>query len=143
MSALLTGNLFDAFLLQQATLETAQAFQIDGRLHRSFYDDTDMPAHNYEHTPWADMRPVILSLIRGKHTPLSFRFVLQYMPDAASELAPDTDLVLIISFRTAEGVTLTTGTSPHTFTMDKSGEQNWDQYLQEFLNKNNIAAEEL
>ena len=39
MAQLLKGNLFDSFLLEEATIETFNTFTIDGRIHKEFYSE--------------------------------------------------------------------------------------------------------
>lgn len=150
MNKLLNGTGFDTFLLSEAVIETYATFHIDGALHRSFYEE-DVPAEIPEDagcTPWGLLRPVALSLIRGKHTPLSFRFTLAASSDQIRTLMPDPSSVpeglsLLLNIRFRDGkVTLLTGTSTASFTMDRTHEQIWDAWVPQFLSRMEIESSE-
>ena len=82
MGKLLTGDIFDSFLLKEALICGPVPFHIDGHINRAFFDETDGDnsyASTYESIPWKDIRPVCFDLIKGKKTPTRFSFVL-YVP---------------------------------------------------------------
>lgn len=155
MNALLTGDLFDIFLLEEASIATAASYTIDGRLNKDFFtaeewsDKTTVP---YEFASWQDMKVTCFNLIKGRRTPLHFQFVFQLMPEhTVSILAKgggSTPADLIKAFVATvrydgEKATLYTGTSFTTFVLDKEPEQLWDTAMKQYLYKKGIACEEL
>ena len=83
MNKLLLSDTFDYFLLEEGTIITANGFQIDGRVRKEFYTKEEQEDENlcpYEFSLWKDIRPLCFQLIKGKRTPLSFKFVLLLMP---------------------------------------------------------------
>ena len=80
MAKLLTEDCFDSFLLEKASVSCAVSYEIDGRVNPEFYQDDETPDAGYLFLPWKSIRPVLFQMIRGKHTPLSFKFVLHLMP---------------------------------------------------------------
>ena len=152
MRALLAGNLFTDYLLENAVIETFNTFDIDGHLHKEFYGqdlEDDHALAKYSMSQWSDVQQIAFDLIKGKHTPLSFKFVLHLKPDVAlSSLEADTanatpasDYVVRIAF--SDGVIrLTTGISMKVFSLDNSASSKWDEYFQKFLSINEIAFEE-
>ena len=80
MAKLLTEDCFDSFLLEKASVSCAVSYEIDGRVNPEFYQDDETPDAAYLFLPWKSIRPVLFQMIRGKHTPLSFKFVLHLMP---------------------------------------------------------------
>ena len=155
MGKLLGTELFDSFLLEEATIVSYNTFHIDGRLNRDFFscEEWDEPSvRPYEFSEWKNIRPVLFDLIKGKKTPVSFKFTLHLMPQFVagvlkpSETAVTEDQVkaLVLTCRFEEGtLTLITGTSFHTFLLDRSVEPLWDKMIKAFLNKKEIAYEEL
>ncbi len=152
MSALLGGDAFDTFLLQEAKLRCAIYYEIDGRLNMDFYPEEERTAevHPYEFQPWSEARETLFSLIRGKNTPISFHFVLQLKPDSAGRMLqkeyPEGDFsavrALLISIRYENGSSvITTGTSYTTFVRDKTADQIWDKAVVRFLGMKGIEAE--
>ena len=153
MARLLTTDLFDAFLVEEATIDTFNTFHIDGRIHKDFYkndpdysEDGRLPSNSC----WGDIRPICLSLIKGKRTPLGFKFILKSSDSTRKELVEKSEagimddqvnLGLNIRFLNDE-IIITTGISISIFTLDKSIEKTWDQYVPGFLEANNIITQD-
>lgn len=96
------------------------------------------------------MREYCFSLIRGKRTPLRFKFVFGLSEPNIEKLLKQQDLsftpqdvqglYLNISY---DGTSLkcVTGTSMNLFTMDKSLEEAWDKMVQKFFTQKEIEFE--
>lgn len=155
MSAMLTGELFDSFLLEEASIATAATYTINGRVNRDFFppderEDTEL--HPYEFALWKDMKNICFDLIKGKQTPLRFNFVLQLIPSytasilekGGSPVSPDFIKAFVLNIRfDGEKVLLYTGIAYTTFLTDKEPERLWDAAIKQFLYKKGIACEEL
>lgn len=157
MNHLLVADTFEPFLLEEAVISAASNFTIDGRLNREFYagdestDEIDEEL-KYDFRPWAEFRKLCFDLIKGKRTPLFFRFVLHLKPEKAAALLEkencDVDpsqikaLVLNIRYDGSKTV-LTTGTAFHTFLLSKEPDTVWDRAMKKYLDGKNISYEEL
>lgn len=141
MSHLLLKETFDTFSFIEADITTFNQFKIDGFLHREFFDEP--PAET--HARWKDVREHCFHIIRGKRTPLQFKIVLSLAPTQFDAFLKKQELAgynasdiqgLYLNFH-YDGTSLSciTGTSLRTFTLDKSLEHAWDQYVQNFLLK--------
>ncbi len=151
MARLLTTDIFDKFLLEEAVIDTFSTFSINGRLHKDFYkgqEESD-PIPDQEFVSWEKIRPIALNLIKGKQTPLGFKFILhlgdeeklRLLSDADMNISPD-QIQLGINIRYANGeVVITSGVSYSIFTLDKSAEKAWDEYIPSFLESNDIAVD--
>lgn len=155
MGKLLTGEDFDTFLLEEASIRTYNTFVIDGHQNRDFYTSEeweDQSIRPYDLSTWKTIRPICFHLIKGKHTPAAFQFVLHLMPEYTASVLHKGDtsvspqqiraFVLNIKYDGA-ALTLVTGTSLHTFLPDKTPDSLWDQAVRQFLTKREIAYEEL
>ena len=151
MTKLLTTDLFDDFTVEEATIDTFNTFTIDGRIHKEFFlgsdDMKEIPSTEF--SDWARIRPIALSLIKGKHTPLGFKFILHLgdarkldlLKDNDTDFSPDR-ISLGINIKYSQGtVVITTGVSYSIFTLDKSAEKAWDEYIPSFLESNGIEAD--
>ena len=154
MAGLLAGDLFEGFLLQQARIQTAVTYTIDGRLNTEFYplEERTPQLHPYEFQPWSEAREIAYQLIKGKNTPVFFQFVLQLKPDQASKLLkkeyPDGDYsavrALLLTIRyDGQAARLTTGTSYTSFVLDRTPDQIWDRAVSKFLGMKGIDVEVL
>lgn len=154
MNQLLTGEAFDCFLLEEATITTANTFTIDGHINKEFFpsDERDDAYIPYEFQPWSELKGLCFNLIKGKHTPLYFKFVFHLKPEKAAALLAQQGfslnsdavkaLVLNIRFDSTKAI-LTTGTSYHTFIMNKEADVIWDNALTKYLSGKDISYEQL
>jgi len=145
---LFVGEVFDRFLVKEASVTTFNTFTIDGAIRSGYYTAEEKEALNLEElSTWAMMKPFCFSLIKGKRLPGSFKIVMQ-MPKEDTERflsqrkVPFTSSEvkgLYINIRyEEERLTCVTGTSVSVFTLDKTLDQEWDQAFKEFLKQNQI-----
>ncbi len=157
MNHLLITDTFDIFLLEEAVIGMACTYHIDGHTNREFFQNgnpEEAPSvhPDLELRPWCDLKGLCYNLIRGKRTPLFFRFVLHLHPEKARALLArsgcDVDpslvkaLVLNIRYDGSKAV-LTTGTAYQTFVPSKEPDMIWDKALAKYLDGKGIACEAL
>ncbi len=153
MNQLLASDIFDIFLLEQASITTANTVTIDGHFNREFYPPEEVPSEQppeYEYSPWSTLKGLCFQLIKGKHTPLSFKFVFHLKPDIARRLLAREGLstedcklrALVLTIRYDGNRTLlTTGCAYDTFVMSKVPDQIWDNTLSRYLADKEIPCE--
>ncbi len=154
MNQLLAGDTFDIFLLEEAVISTANTYTIDGHINVDFYPTEERNTDHlpYEFQPWSELKGLCFNLIKGKHTPIFFKFVLHLKPEKATSLLAqqnaDTDakalkaMILNIRYDGTKAI-LTTGTSYHTFVMSKEADVIWDKAVMKYLTGKEISYEEL
>ncbi|HJD47663.1 MAG TPA: hypothetical protein H9909_12545 [Candidatus Mediterraneibacter norfolkensis] len=146
-SHLLLKDTFDGFYFIEGEVVTFNTFRIDGFIQKEFFDtDTELPEYSY----WKTIRDYCFSLIRGKRTPLSFRFVFSLSHRNIARLIEQNNLLLdpgeiqglYLNIR-FDGKTLScvTGSSFKTFSMDKTLEHAWDDMVEKFFRQKQIAFE--
>lgn len=149
MSHLLLTDTFDNFLFIEGEIVTFNTFTIDGYIQKAFYDsESPLP----EYSSWKNIREFCFSIIKGKRTPLSFKFIFSLSPENIARLIaqnqldfqPDTVQGLYLNIRFENGdLSCITGTSLKTFSLDKSLEKTWDSTVQKFFDQKGIAFHEL
>lgn len=153
MNHLLVADTFENFQLAEATVSTANTYHIDGHINKEFYTPEELADPETcpdELSLWKNMKPFLFSLIKGKKTPLFFKFVLHLHPRNVSRLlaagrcsVPAEQikaLVLTIKYDGTHTV-LTTGSAYHTFIMSKEPDEIWDKALLQFLSGKGISYE--
>lgn len=151
VSQLLKSELFDHFLLVEASIITGNTYTIDGRIQSSFYSTEELAENDRNLLPydyWSNFKSICFELIKGKKTPLQLKFVLALSPQnienlishAGIQLSPSdiNGLYLNIHFSENEFRCIT-GTSTNIFTLDKSLEQAWDSMIEKFFKKCQIS----
>ena len=126
---------------------TFSTFRIDGFIQKEFFDTgTDLPEYSY----WKNIREYCFSLIRGKRTPLSFRFVFSLSHKNIARLIEQNNLPLdpgevqglYLNIRfDGKSLSCVTGSSFKTFSMDKTLEHAWDEMVEKFFRQKQIAFE--
>lgn len=154
MNQLLAGDTFDIFLLEEAVISTANTYTIDGHINKDFYPPEEQTPENipYAFQPWGEIKGMCFDLIKGKHTPLYFKFVFHLKPEHIHALlAKDGSsfdpaqlkaLVLTVKYDGSKAV-LTTGSAYHSFIMSKEPENLWDKAFSRYLSTKEIIFEHL
>lgn len=155
MSCLLTTDTFDRFLIPEAVICTDAVFTIDGRLTEGFYTKEELTEKGFtekEPLPFSALRPTFYSLIKGNHTPVSFRFVLMLSPENLRKVlsASDTGFTeqdvsgIFLNLRYKDGaLSCTTAVSYRTFSKSHDLDRAWDAYAKKFLSAHQILFEEI
>lgn len=135
---------FDSFELTEAEFVTRFTVTLDGRLTE--------PADGHEHATWGQVRPLAFQIIKGKELPHSFRLVLRLSDEnvaktvASLGLAVSPEEVGALFFNihyTHQQITVVTGCSMRTFTLDKTLEKEWDRLARRFFAKQQIPVEDV
>ena len=157
MKKLLTQDLFDTFLFSEAVITTFTTFTIDGTWHPDYYEEQQADADpSSDGMPkaftWKLIRPVLFDMIKGRHTPVSFRIVLRLADYNVESLLTSASvsidasqvagLFLNLNYQN-NTVTCTTGTSLRIFTLDKTLDSVWDEMALRFFRSRQIAYETL
>lgn len=150
MAKLLLSEIFDPFYFIEGEIVTFATFTIDGYLKKEFFEQEELPEREY--ALWKDVREYCFSLIKGKRTPLSFKFVLGLSDTNIEKLLLQQELDfkpqdvrgLYINLKyDGQKLQCITGTAMNLFTMDKSLEQAWDKMVQKFFTQKEIKYEVL
>lgn len=150
MAKLLLSEIFDPFYFIEGEIVTFGTFTMDGYLKKEFFELEELPEREY--ALWKDVREYCFSLIKGKRTPLSFKFVLGLSDSNIEKLLlqqkldfkPQDVRGLYINLKyDGQKLQCITGTAMNLFTMDKSLEQAWDKMIQKFFAQKEIKYEVL
>lgn len=155
MNKFLYSDMFDHFLLVNATISTFITHHIDGKVNLNFFSDEDDERALWSESPYiafANIRSYCLEIIKGRRTPLSFQFVFMLSKNNQSRtishfnstfLPEDiTGMFLNLNFQNKQLI-CTSGISYRFFTLDKTLENEWDRLILVFLKNNGIIYEVL
>ena len=163
MSAFLMGTLFDEYSLIEAQVTTYCTFSIDGRYEKLFdseagaagefiLENETNSAASVEYIPFSRVREQCYAWIKGRRTPLFFKFVLFYPKEklgaflarAGGTLTPHQIQGLCLNLRyDGTDLVLTTGTSLKIFSMDRSIDAAWDAAVRELLAEQGILVQDI
>lgn len=150
-SKLFLQEVFDSFWLVEGSIRTHSTLLLDGHLNQEFYSSEELEELHLKDQPyvcWRVLRPFCFDFIKGKKAPSAFKFSFR-LSDSNTEkllvqsgvsLSPADVAGLFLNLRYSQaGIQLTTGTSLHLFTPDKSLDHAWDAMVQRFLRQKEIA----
>ena len=153
MSQLLVKNTFDTLYISEADIATSVTFSINGLINKDYYTQEEYEQLTHKkYSLWSDIKPVCFNLIKGKKVPASMKLVFIFPDSLCKHIISDYSLAyslpdinaLCINIKYFNGcVTITTGTSLNMFTMDKSVDTAFDDYIKKHLYNAGIDYEEL
>ena len=137
MQKLLAEGAFDAFACRSAMVSSFARLELNGAPDR---DDGAEQPQKPSYNDWRVLRPYIAQFVRGGGKPRSMKLVFALGTEELESRFPDASaLFLNVLFDGA--VTLTTGTSRKSFSLDKSLDHAWESHVEHFLAANNIIFE--
>ena len=152
MSHLLIKDTWDKFLLSEATLMMANTFTISGEINRNFFTDEEYEVlYDKTYRQWSQIKPFCYSIIKGSKVPTNMKIIFVLPKDIEAEILANADSTitaddverLFINIRYNEnGIAIITGTCLRTFTLDKTLEHYFDNYIKTFLNQIELSFEE-
>ena len=155
MNKLLRSEVFDHFLMQEATITSSATYTIHGQITKGFYTEEEIEELHLEgcrFLPFSLLKGNCFDLIKGKKTPSAFRFVFLLSPSnmektiaavGSSYKASDvTGMYINLKYQN-QLLSLTTGIAYNIFSTDKTLESEWDKMVIKFLKQHEIEFEEI
>lgn len=144
MALLLKGTLFDGWEARGVDITTFTRYSIDCKLNKNYYDQDQLEIMGpVNYVKWGQIKEFVTTLIRGNRTPDDLKIVLAKPVEELESFDPKVVSSLFINIHFTSGeVTVTTGTSMATFTLDKTPDYTWDNQVKASLKKQNILFEE-
>ena len=147
MAQLLLSDTFDSFSFIEGEIVTFNTFHIDGLIQKDFFDTgIKLP----EYSPWKNIREYCFFLIKGKRTPLKFRFIFSLSHGNIERLIAQNSLsvhpeevqgLYLNIHYDGKQLTCVTGASFKSFNMDKTLEHAWDEMVEKFFKQKGIEFE--
>ena len=123
MQKLLKEDIFDSFLVRNLELVSFAKFEITGPI------------------AWEILKPTIFSIIKGNKVPKNLRIVFILDEIETAKLHENAaNFSLNMNFNGE--VFFTTGTSAKIFSLDKSIDHLWEDYITKFFKDNKISISE-
>lgn len=155
MNKLLLTDVFDHFLLTEATIQTNVSYVIDGHINPEFYSTEELDELGLKDCsclPFSMLRSNCLNMIKGKKSPAQFKFVFMLSPTnlantltaSKSDFTPEDISGVYLNLRFVnDQLTCTSGISYKSFSLDHTFDREWDILLQKFLSNHGISYAEV
>ncbi len=149
MQKLLKDQIFDEFLCTQFELIGLYKVNIDGQIRIDYLssDETEI-LEDRQFVKWKNLKSSVYDMIKGHKTPTSMKIVFSLSQKAKEatlnkiNYANNNDINSFIFTLTYEDkrIKIITGTNYANFTLDKQGEQYFDDSMLKFFKRHKIAA---
>ena len=144
MNKLLTGEVFDSFRVRGVEVTTFTHFNISGQKvsagsPEASSEDGDKPAKAV-YCSWGEIRPFVFNIIKGGVKPAYIKIVFSMEPEAAAKLHENGAAMYLNLTYSGGEVYFTSATAQKGFSLDKSLDHVWEDYLAEFFRANEVKA---
>ncbi len=130
MSSLLKSDVFDKFELREISINTFASFSINGKK-----TDTE----STEYCLWEDIKPYAFEIIKGNRLPGLIKIIFSLDVEKVPQVTGASALFLNVTYEN-DSISCITGISMKNFTLDRSAEYAFDEYIAEFFKNNNISV---
>ena len=146
MAVLLRGELFDAWEVTEAKVETFFELSVNGRLKKDFFEEPETVQRDF--TKWGEIKEIFFQAVKGKRLPGMMRIVLaadrewtERILNECGKAQEEADASLFLNIRySANGCQVVSGVSHVGFTLDKTLDHAWDAAIQEYFKRNGIVV---
>ena len=148
MSHLLLKDTFDSFLCKKISFDLLSSYHFEGKINKDYATEAELnDSGDNKYVFWNKLRPVCSDIIIHNRTPISIKAVFLLSNESLTKFLANSGLSyqlsdvsgLFINIRFEKGkLTLITGSSLNSFSLDKSLDISWDDAFMLFLKKYNI-----
>ena len=129
MNLLLKQDTFDQFLFRQGEIVTFASFIMEGKRHMDFYAEEEQNTLS-RYVRWEEMRPFVFQAVK----------LVFSLSEEKTEHLPNTAAAFLNILFRDNTLFCTTATAQENFSLDKSGEKLWEEYVLKFFKKNAISV---
>lgn len=140
MAQLLKKDMFNEFQVRDLSITTFVNFEVHGKLNRNFYDSQeDFEDLERYYCLWAEIQPFAFEIVKGSKLPKNIKIVFSASEELIA-IVNDKASALFINIGFENSIlTITTGSSQKDFTLDKSVEFMWDEWVNQFFARKGIS----
>jgi len=155
MGSLLMSDKFDFLEIRGVDITTFTHFNISGQkvmpaLPETNVENKDSNSDNNIETKikasyckWAEIRPLVHSIIKGGGRPSHMKIIFSMEPEQALKLHDNGAAMYLNVTYNGEEVFFTSATAQRGFSLDKSLDHVWEDYLFSFFKLNEIRVKEI
>jgi len=137
MAMLLKNDAFDAFEVREVIITTFTTFEIRCNLNKDFFDTEEEISRKF--CLWSELKPHVFELIKGNRLPKSIKIVFSANDTLLQSISPEASALFInVNFENGH-LGVISGSSLKNFTLSKTVEFMWDEWVINFLEGHKIS----
>lgn len=134
MNKLLKTDCFDRFDIRNFELDTFISYTINGKLNNDYTEEEK----NKQYCSWAELRPYVFGLIKGKIKPKCIKAVFSLNTDETSEICDNAAAMFLNIIFREDSIYCTTATAQKNFSLEKKEDYIWEEYIKKFFKEKEI-----
>ena len=147
MNTLLTSETFDSFEVRGVDITTLTHFNISGQKLSSDKNEASPGDIDKQvkavYCKWGEIRPFILNIVKGGTKPAHIKIIFSMEPEETLKLHENGAAMYLNIQYNGEEIYFTSATAQKGFSLDKSLDHVWEDYLKEFFRVNEIKTKEV
>jgi len=133
MNRLLREDILDNFDVRGIEIAINTRISIDGALITSEEQPQGF-------TSWEALRPLLFAIIKTGAKPRQIKIIFSYKADEIKEIHPNAAALFLNMLYENDIVNFTTATSQKEFSLEKSLDDSWDEWVRGFFIEKNITV---
>ncbi|MCL2360713.1 MAG: DUF5721 family protein [Defluviitaleaceae bacterium] len=138
MNRLLREDILDSFEVRGVEMTIGTRISIDGNLVTQSEDENQEKPQGY--TTWEALRPLLFAIIKTGAKPKQIKIIFSYKADGAKEIHPNAAALFLNMVYENDIVNFTTATAQKEFSLEKSLDDSWDEWVRVLFNEKNITV---
>ena len=145
MNRLIREDIFDSFEVRGAEMALSTRISINGALEPPASDENadtnpESKPKNPSYIAWEALRPLIFAIIKTGEKPKQIKIVFSYKAQDIKEIHQNAAALFLNMIYENDTVSFTTATSQKEFSLDKSLDGSWDEWVRGFFVENKITV---
>ncbi len=138
MGILFKNTIFDFFEVRELEVATFSKFYINGILDKDYLDGSLSKEVTRNYSTWEELKPYVFNIIKGNKRPKVIKIVFSMPIEKLGEIHQNASALFLNIVFENEEIQFTTANSEKVFSMDRSVDGVWDDYIKKFFKDNNI-----
>ena len=143
MNRLLREDILDQFEVRGVEMALSTRININGALEAPTpEDDTEPEAkpRSLGYATWESLRPLIFAIIKTGAKPKQIKIVFSYKSSDAKEIHQNAAALFLNMVYEGDAVSFTTATAQKEFSLEKSLDDSWDEWVRGFFVRKGIVV---
>ena len=130
MNKLLREELFDAFEVRAVEINALTRVDISGEL----------PGEERKYVGWSQIRPLVFTIIKNHQMPKHMKIIFSCGGETTGSIHSNASALFLNMIYENGTVNFTSATAQKQFSLDKTLDEKWEEYVNFFFRNNNIKV---
>jgi len=140
MNRLLKDDVLDTFEVRGVEMTIGTRISIDGNLIIQKENLDESPEKQQGYTTWEALRPLVFAIIKTGAKPKQVKIIFSFKTENVKDIHPNAAALFLNMVYENDTVNFTTATAQKDFSLEKSLDDSWDEWVRSFFIMKNISV---